>query len=78
MNEMINKIGDRLVVKMRVVNIYRNREEYAHNIRTCPFYSEFRGMIEMIKTMGIDHQIEFSADLSQMTAIVLNGKKFEV
>lgn len=78
MNEMINKIGERLVVKARVVNIYRNDEKYAHNIRTCPFYSEFRGMIEMLKTLDIDYDIDFSADLSQMTAITVAGKRFEV
>ena len=78
MNEMINRIGDRMVVKARVVNLAVEEGDYAHNIRECPTYSEFYGMIELLKTMGIEYDIEFNREVTHMTAIVIMGKRFEV
>lgn len=76
--EMITNIGDRLVTKMRVVNIYKAGGEYADNFRKCPFYSEFVGMTQMLKTLGIDFDIDWDASVTQMTAVTVMGKRFDV
>lgn len=76
--EMINNIGDRLVAKMRVVNLYKKKGEYAGNFRKCPFYSEFVGMTQMLKTLGIDFDIDWDANVTQMTAVTVMGKRFDV
>ena len=76
--EMINNIGDRLVTKMRVVNLYKESGEFADNIRKCPFYSEFVGMTQMLKTLGIEFEIDWDVSVSNMTAVTVMGKRFEV
>lgn len=76
--EMINNIGDRLVTKMRVVNLYKKNGEYADNFRKCPFYSEFVGMTQMLKTLGVDFEIDWDASVTQMIAVTVMGKRFEV
>lgn len=78
MNEMFSNIGERLVIKARVVNLAKRENEYSKNFRECPVYSEFVGMIEMLKTMQIDYDIDWNYDVTQMTSITVMGKKFEV
>ena len=76
--EMINNIGDRLTTKMRVVNLYKESGEFADNFRKCPFYSEFVGMTQMLKTLGIEFEIDWDVNVSKMTAVTVMGKRFEV
>lgn len=81
MNEMINNIGNRMVVKARLVNDFmeswlEGKEE--GNMRRNPFYSEFQGMCQLIKAMEMDFDIEYDEKVVKMTAIVIMGKKFEV
>ncbi len=80
MNKMINEIGNTLVIKMRVVNMVKRNKEYIldNNIRTNPFYSEFVGMTQMLKVMDIEYDIDYNEDVTQMTAITIMGKRFEV
>lgn len=78
MNEMINKIGETLVIKMRVVNTAKRDGYYEGNFRECPFYSEFVGMTKMLKTMDIDFEIDYDDSVTYMKAITVMGKRFEV
>ena len=80
MKEMIKKIGESLVIKMRVVNMVRRNNEYIfdNNIRTNPFFSEFVGMTQMLKAMDIEYDIDYNEDVTQMTAITIMGTRFEV
>ena len=77
---MIRNIGSVLVAKMRVVNMVKRNNEYIfdNNIRTNPFYSEFAGMTLALKAMGIDYEIDWNEDVTEMTAITIMGIKFEV
>lgn len=76
--EKINDIGEHLVTKMRIVNIYKESGEYADNFRKCPFYSEFVGMTQMLKTLGIEFEIDYDLMVSKMAAVTVMGKRFEV
>lgn len=58
MNELINKIGERITAKMRVVNIGKLNGYYKENFREYPAYSEFVGMTQMLRAMDIDFEIE--------------------
>ena len=79
MREMIKKIGESMVIKMRVVNMVKKNNDYFNsNIRTNPFYSEFVGMTQLLITMEIDFEIEWNEDVTQMTAITIMGTRFEV
>ena len=79
MREMIKKIGESMVIKMRVVNMVKENNDYFNsNIRTNPFYSEFVGMTQLLITMEIDFEIEWNEDVTQMTAITIMGTRFEV
>lgn len=80
MKEMIRKIGEYCVIKMRVVNmVLRNRDYiFDNNIRTNPFYSEFSGMLQMLKTMDFEFDVEWDEEVKQMTAITIMNQRFEV
>ena len=79
MKEMIKNVGETAVIKMRLINSVRKSGEYANNIRKYPIYSEFYGMIQTLKCMDIEYDIEWNAeDLDEMTAIVILGQRFEV
>lgn len=80
MTEMINRIGERLVTKMTVVNLARENKEYwDDNIRTNPHYSEFHGMLQLLKTMDFEFEIDWNPEnIYEMTAITIMGKRFEV
>lgn len=76
---MINNIGEMAVVKMRIINRVRADGEYKDNLRKCPTYSEFYGMIQTMKCMNVEYDIEWNPkNLDEMTAIIIFGKRFEV
>ena len=81
MTTMIENIGDQLIIEARMVNEFMEswlagKEE--GNLRRNPFYSEFRGMLQMLKTMDIDFEIEYDEQFVRMTAITVMGKRFAV
>lgn len=80
MTEMIKNLGEALVIKMRVVNMVKRNNEYIfdNNIRTNPFYSEFTGMLQALKAMNIECEVDYNKDVTEMTAITIMGIRFEV
>lgn len=78
MNEMITKIAERMITKMRIINSEKKGGRYAKNFRKFPIYSEFVGMTQLLKTMDIDFEIKYDESVTFMTAIVIMGKRFEV
>ena len=79
MKEKIKSIGEKAVIKMRLINSVRKSGEYADNIRKYPTYSEFYGIIQTLKCMDIEYDIEWNPDnVYEMTAIVISGQRFEV
>lgn len=82
MKEMINNIGERLIHKMRVINIctreFANDERrFSEPRKLNKFDHEFRGMLDILKTMGIEFEIEYNDDVTEMTAITIMGQRFE-
>lgn len=70
MAQMIQNLGDRMVVLMRVVNIYgMSGNKLAH---------ELNGMVMALKAMGIEYEFDFNENVDQYTAVTLMGKRFEV
>lgn len=78
MNEMITRIGERMITKMRIINAVVRDGQYQANMRKCPFYSEFVGMTQLLKAMDIDYDIEYDESVTYMIALVIMGKRFEV
>ena len=79
MKTMIKNVGETAVIKMRIINRVKKDGEYTDNLRKCPTYSEFYGMIQTLKCMDIDYDIEWNPkNLDEMTAIVIMGNRFEV
>jgi hypothetical protein len=79
MKTMIKNVGETAVIKMRLINSVKKSGEYENNIRKYPIYSEFYGMLQTLKCMDIDFDIEWnSSNLDEMTAIVIMGTRFEV
>lgn len=76
---MIERIGERMVNKMKLVNRERNVNKRYKNIREFPTYSELYGMMQMLETMDMEYEIEFNPEnTDEMTAIIIMGLKFEV
>ena len=78
MKEMINNIGERMVTKMRIINMAKRDGEYSSNFRKFPIYSEWVGMTQLLKAMEIDFEIDFDEAVTYMTAITIMGTRFEV
>ena len=78
MNEMITKIAESMTTKMRIINSEIKDGRYTNNLRKFPIYSEFVGMTQLLKTMDIDFEIEYDETVTDMIAIVIMGKRFEV
>lgn len=77
--EMIKNIGELAVAKMRVINLYKKEGKYKTNIRECPTYSELYGIIQTLKCMGLDWDVEYNKmNLDEMTAIIIDGERFKV
>lgn len=70
MFEMIQNLGNRMVVLMRVVNIAGlSGNKLAH---------ELVGMTMALKAMGIEFEFDFNDDVTEYTAVTLMGQRFEV
>jgi len=77
-NEMIKEIGETMVTKMNLINRVKRTGEYKDNMRKCPWYSEFYGMIQMLKIMNVNYDIDWNEDITEMIAITLNGQRFDL
>lgn len=70
MNTMINNLGERMIILMRVVNLEGlSGNKLAH---------ELNGMVMALKAMEIDYDFEYNYEVTEYTALILNGKRFEV
>ena len=79
MKDIINNLGKMAVCKMRLINRVRKSEKYADNIRKCPIYSEFYGILQTLSCMQIDVEIDWHPeDVYTMSAITINGIRFNL
>lgn len=78
MTEIIKKLGECMVIKMRLINRAKRSGEYANNFRQFPIYSEWVGMTQTLKTMGFEFEIDYDETVTDMTAITIMGMRFEV
>lgn len=70
MNQMIENLGNRMVRKMAVVNIY--------GIKGNKFAIELKGMCQALDALGIDYEFDFNEEVTQYTAITIDGKRFAI
>lgn len=83
MNEMINKIADSMLTKMRVINIYckkwaADEKRFTESRPLNKFDHELRGMVQMLKAMDIDLEFYWDDDAIEFTAITIMDKRFEI
>ena len=71
MNEAMKAMAERIAVKIRCVNVSVNHYE---NRRNCPFYSEWKGMEQALKTMGIDFEYEYDNDINIIAVSVMGQR----
>lgn len=69
---MIKEIAECMMNKANLVKIFKDDEEFKGNIRKCPFYSELKGMEQMLKIMGIEFEYGFNDDI-EITSITIEG-----
>lgn len=67
MNEIMMNMADRIAKKIRVAKVSMKHYE---NKRNCPFYSEWKGMEQALKTMGIDYDCEYNDDCEIVSVTV--------
>ena len=83
MKEMINNLGKRMVVLLRVVNIscreWAQDERRFTELRPCTkFDHELRGMTMAMKAMGIEFEFDFDENVIEYTAVTIMGTRFEI
>lgn len=79
MKEIINRIGQVAVCKMRLINRVRKDGEYEDNLRKYPIYSEFYGILQTLKCMEMDFEIDWNPDdVYEMIAITIMGMRFDL
>lgn len=74
MTEMIKAMSEKIAAKIRIANLYI--ENYS-NKRECPFYSEWKGMEQALKTMGIEYEYEYNEEC-QIIAVIVKGQRTEI
>jgi len=67
---MINKLGERMVILMRVVNMY--------GLSGNRLADELRGVIMTLQVLEIEFEFEYNEAVTEYTAVILEGKRFEV
>lgn len=72
---MSRDIAERLAIKQRVIEI--TKDDFKENQRLNPHYSEFHGMVEMLKMMGIEYDFEYNEKI-EMVAVTVNGETVRI
>ena len=70
---MSREIAERLASKQRMYECFKDCKEFENNQRFNPFYSEFHGMVEMLKVMGIEYDFEYNENY-EMVTVTVNGE----
>ena len=83
MKEMINNLGKRMVVLLRVVNIgcrewAQDERRFAELRPFTKFDHELRGMTMAMKAMGIEFEFDFDENVIEYTAVTIMGTRFEI
>lgn len=83
MKEMIKNIGNAIIVRMRVCNIsmgewYKSERRFTESRPLNKFDWELSGMLQALKHMGIEFEIDYNDRVTQYTGIEIMGIKFEV
>ena len=76
--EQIKVIGKAMATKASIANFSKYDEEWKDNIRKNPIYSELRGMELTLKLLEIDYHYEFNDDVTETTALIIDGERFDV
>ena len=83
MKEMIKNIGNAIIVRMRVCNIsmgewYKSERRFTESRPLNKFDWELSGMLQALKHMGIEYEVNYNDSTTQYTGIEIMGIKFEV
>ena len=83
MKEMIKSIGNTIIVRMRVCNISmrewsEDERRFTESRPLNKFDWELSGMLQALKHMGIEFEIDYNDRVTQYTGIEIMGIKFEV
>ena len=73
MMTMINNLADRMITLMRVINI-----DGFHSDDNRKFRNELNGMIMALKAMEIEFDFDYNKEVTEYTAIIIMGTRFEV
>lgn len=71
MNTMINNLGERMIILMRVVNLYgiSNPNKLSN---------ELHGMTMALQAMEIGFEFEYNNEVTEYAAVTIMGIRFEV
>ena len=83
MGEMMNNIAKRMIKKIRVVNLFtkdwaQDERRFTESRKLNKFDFELSGMFQTLEAAGISYDVEYNADVSEITAIILMGTRYSV
>ena len=83
MTEMLDNLAERMISKIQVINLYTvewadNEKRFTESRPLNKFDHELRGMTDAMKAMGIEFEFKYNADVTEITAITIMGKRYKV
>jgi len=80
-NKEIQKIGNRMVITIRVINISARDFKKTGSKEMRPlnrFDYEINGMVQMLKTLNCDVDFSYDDEVVECTGLSINGNNFIV
>lgn len=75
--EKIMELGTVIANKICLTQVYKREGKYSENLRELPFYSEWKGIEQTLKILGINFEYEYNSDVTEITAVILEGARFD-
>lgn len=82
-DEMIDAIGEKMVAKARIINLYlrdwsQDERRFSEPRKLNKFDFEFSGMAQAVKAIGFSVDVYYNEDGTQMSSIIIGSTMFKV
>ena len=82
-DEMIDAIGEKMVAKARIVNLYlrdwaKDERRFSESRPCNKFDFEFSGMAQLVKAMGFNIDLLYNGDATQISSIIIGSTMFKI
>lgn len=81
--DMIDAVGELMVHKARIINLYlkdwaQDERRFSESRACNKFDFEFAGISQAVKAMGLNIDVLYSDDVTQISSIIIGATMFKV